>query len=369
MLGRVALAALLALCISPVQGASGQPDPQSSPLDDFAQNAGLIVIPAGTAVNVALTSPVWSKTAKPGEIVYAQSIFPVVVHGQIAIPPGTYISGTIESLARRGVFSPHAALQISFNKIVFANGYAVELPNLPVDATAAPDVIPAVSVAYVEVARESTVLLDNGSQLQVTLQLPLALDTGRVAAALPKSKSPELNVSSAVVCQPTPGTPGTPGTVIPGTPATPGTPDTVIPGGPGQPDIVVPGTPGTPGTPDTVIPGTPGTPGTMCPALPVVVPHGKEQPYKESFRLGASAVIGGKQLAPGDYEVRWMGLGPSVQVQIVAKGGIAVQAPARVVLLRSISPASTTALRTSPDGAQSVDSIRFAGQAFALYFH
>lgn len=367
MLGRIALALLLVASISPASDASVQSGSQSSGDANSAQDVGFVVIPSGTPVDLALTSPVWAKTAKPGDSVYAQVIFPVVLNQQVAIPPGTYVAGHIDSLTHPGLFSPHANLQISFDKIVFANGYAITLPNAPVGAKVPPDVIPAVAMAYVEVSRASTVLLDNGSQLRMIIQLPVALDSGRIASALQKSKPPGASVS-AVVCHPTPGTPGTPDTLIPGTPARPGTPDTVIPGAPGQPDIVIPGTPGTSGTPDTVIPGTPGTPGTACPALPIVVPHGKEQAYKNSFRLDASALIGGREFSPGSYEVSWTGLAPSVQVQVVTSTGLATQVPAQVVILRGTLPAGATSLRTNPDGSHSVDSIRFANQAFALYF-
>lgn len=373
MMARILLAVLLAASISPAQVTSDKTSSQSSTQVDTAQTVGLIVVPPGTLVDLALTSPIWAKTAKPGDPVYAQTIFPVAVDSQMAIPPGTYVAGRIDSLTRPGVFSPHASIQISFDKIVFANGYAITLPNAPVNQTLPPDVIPAVATAYVQVGRDSTVLLDNGAQLQMIIQVSLAVDARRVASATKKSKSPGV-AASAVVCHPTPGTPGTlgtPDTVIPGTPATPGTPDTVIPGGPGQPDIVIPGTPGTPGTPDTIIPGTPGTPGTLgtlCPALPVVIPHSKEQTYKDAFQLNTSAFIGGREFSPGDYEASWTGIAPSVRVLIAASTGTVVQVPAQLVILRGTSPANTTSLRTNPDGSRSVDSIRFAGQTFALYF-
>jgi hypothetical protein len=154
-----------------------------------------------------------------------------------------------------------------FTKIIFANGYTVELagpqnlsagqpPTSPASAEpgtppAPPDdVIAAVGNAYVLVSSQSDVLLDNGSHIDMVFQVPLQLDAANVAAAVRQS-SPALlaQLKSATRCRPIPGTPGTPDTVIPGTPGTPGTPPTVIPGGPGMPDIVIPGTPGTPGTP------------------------------------------------------------------------------------------------------------------------
>jgi hypothetical protein len=240
--------------------------------------------------------------------VYGQTVFPVVVNNRIAIPTGTYVEGQIDALTKPRVFSPHAQLQIDFDKLIYSNGYAVELPTLPEGAAPAEDVIPAEATAYVAVSSGSGLLLDNGSQIPMVLQLPLVLDAARVADALTESNKLSLGRPQSSFCVPIPGTPGTPDVVIPGTPGTPGTPPTVIPGGPGMPPTVIPGTPPTPGTPDTVISGSPGSPSVACLAAPVVVPHANEQNYKEWFQLSVAADVGGMQLPAGRYEITWTGL-------------------------------------------------------------
>jgi hypothetical protein len=333
-----------------------------------------------------LISPVLARTAKVGDGVYAQAAFPVAVKNQMAIPPGTYVQGQIDTLTRLGWLSPHAQFQIHFTKIIFANGYTVELkgpqnvtagqpPAPPAPAAsgtppAAPDdVIAAVAAVYVQVSSASDVLLDNGSQVEMVLQVPLRLDAARVAAAVRLSNPALLaHLKSATLCRPIPGTPGTPDTVIPGTPGTPGTPPTVIPGGPGMPDIVIPGTPATPGTPDTVIPGSPGTPGVRCPSPPVVTSNPKVQSYKESFQINAPVQVSGVQLSAGSYQVTWEGSGPSAQVDIFQNGNVIVSVRARVVLLNRKSPADAAGTRANPDGSVLLQSLRFAGQTFALYF-
>jgi hypothetical protein len=297
--------------------------------------AATVVVPRGTSIELGLTSPLWSKDSGVGSSVYAQTVFPVVVNNRIAVPIGPR------------VFSPHAQFQIDFTKIIFSTGYTVLLPAQPAGAAAAEDVIAAVATPYVQVSRASGLLLDNGSQVEMVLQLPLALDANSVAAALRRPNVPQLGQAQSTFCRPIPGSPGTSDTVIPGTPGTPGTPPTVIPGAPGQPDIVIPGTPATPGTPDTVIPGSPGTPGIACPAPPVVMPHANTQQYKESFPLNRAAQVGGTPLSAGRYEASWRGLDPSelVQVQIFASGGPTVTAPARVVLLDRKAAADDTRTR------------------------
>jgi hypothetical protein len=240
-------------------------------------------LPAGTKIELAVTAPVWARSAKPGDTLYSQVDFPVLAGKSIAIPAGTYVQGQIFSITRPTRFKGHAEIQVLFSTIIFANGYAVQLPALPSAATTFAPIgasgssaittpAPVVMQLTVSVSSANDLLLDNGSQFDVSLVSPLSLDSHQVAAAIAASRPADLGqFKSATLCRPTSGTPGTPGspdTVIPGSP---GTPSITIPGGPGMPDTVIPGTPA---TPDTVIPGSPGTPGfpgSSCPGSPIVV--------------------------------------------------------------------------------------------------
>lgn len=227
--------------------------------------------------------------------------------------------------------------------------------------------IPAVANPYVDVSSRSDVLLDNGAQIEMILQLRLQLDAASVENAVHASKPMNLNrFTSATTCQTIPGSPGTPDTVIPGTPGTSGTPDTVIPGMNGAPDTVIPGTPATPGTPDTVIPGSPATPDIPCPGPPVVAASTKAQ--KEPFQIGVPFQVSGNSLPAGSYQVTWKGSGPLVFVQIVQNKKVVAATQARMVLLNRQSPSAMPGTLSNPDGSVSLQSLRFAGQSFALYF-
>jgi len=253
--------------------------PQAAPAD--APLA--ITIPAGARIEVALIRPVAARTASPGESIYAQTTFPVTVGNRIAVPPGTFVQGTLEKLTRPTRKSNRGELQILITRIIFANGYVAALPGATITASA-PDVATApgggaqdsaaetlIAVA-VQASVNNDLLLDNGAQVEITLAAPLALDAQAVAAAIPLSRAPlPGQFKSASLCRPIPGSPGTPGTPDTVIPGSPGTPDTVIPGGPGMPDTVIPGTPA---TPSTTIPGSPGTPGSPeipCPGPPIVI--------------------------------------------------------------------------------------------------
>lgn len=235
-------------------------------------NPAAVVLPAGTPLDLVVVNPVWAKTTKPGDPLYAQTDFPVDAGGHVAIPAGAWVQGEIQSVVQPTLFHSRAEIQALFSRIVFGNGYVISLPAAGAPAAPSGASPPTVMKLTIEVSKRSDVLLDNGTHLQVVLASPLALDAVQVAKAVPLTHAPAPgSLRSASRCRVIPGSPGSPGTTDTVIPGTPGTPDTVIPGAPGMPDTVIPGTPA---TPSTVIPGTPGTQGSPdipCPAPPMVV--------------------------------------------------------------------------------------------------
>ncbi len=196
----------------------------------------------------------------------------------MAIPAGAYVLGTIEGVTRPTRRTNRGEIDVLFTKIIFADGYTVELPGTTSAAVvsssgAAADTPGEALIAIkVQVSVANDLLLDNGALVEMTLEAPVALDASKVATDTRLERPPQPQLfRSATRCRYIPGDPGTPGTSDTVIPGTPGTPSTTIPGGPGMPDTTIPGTPG---TPPTVIPGTPGTPGSpgfACPPAPLVI--------------------------------------------------------------------------------------------------
>jgi hypothetical protein len=298
------LAILLSVFLLGISAGASASQIQPTPAQPTAASApASITVSAGTKVELVVTRPEWAQSAKDGDTIYAQTSFPVVTGGAMAIPAGTYVEGTIESVTRPTRKLDRAEIQVLFTKIVFADGYTLDLPgpDLPRTGLSEPELPGATSAIQapaavspeatnstsgdpkpapgetliaitVQVTTANDLLLDNGAEIEMTLGAPLELDAKQVAQSIPLSRVPEPGqLQSATLCRNTPsspGSPGTPDTVIPGSP---GTPSTTIPGGPGMPDITIPGTPA---TPDTVIPGSPGTPGDpgyVCPSKPLVI--------------------------------------------------------------------------------------------------
>jgi hypothetical protein len=228
-----------------------------------------IALPAGTKIELVVTAPVAARTARAGDPLYAQTVFPVTSSDTLAIPAGSYVQGQLLAITKPTRKINRAEIQILFTKIIFADGYTLVLPD---GTSTSGSSLPSAASISVQDSTTNDLLLDNGAQLEMTLATPLMLSATEIAQALPLSRPVDPGkFKSATQCRPTPGSSGTPGTSDTVIPGSPGTPSTTIPGGPGMPDIVIPGTPATPDTVIPGMPGTPGTPGTTCPAPPMVI--------------------------------------------------------------------------------------------------
>ena len=88
-----------------------------------------ITVPSGTKIPLTLKQGINTKSARPGDPVYAQTAFPIIENNQIVIPAGTFVQGEVQSVVRPGRVKGRAALQMSFTSMIFPNGYTVMLPG------------------------------------------------------------------------------------------------------------------------------------------------------------------------------------------------------------------------------------------------
>jgi type IV secretion system protein VirB10 len=91
--------------------------------------AQLIQLASGTKIPLTLKQGITTKSARPGDPVYAQTAFPITANNQIAIPAGTYVQGEVRQVVRPGRVKGRAELQMSFTSMIFPNGYTVMLPG------------------------------------------------------------------------------------------------------------------------------------------------------------------------------------------------------------------------------------------------
>ncbi len=110
-----------ATAVPPAQPqAEPQPDPPAVPP---------VKVPAGTKIPLTLKQGINTKSAKPGDPVYAQTAFPITQNDQIVIPAGTFVQGEVRQVVRPGRVKGRAELQMSFTSMIFPNGYTVMLPG------------------------------------------------------------------------------------------------------------------------------------------------------------------------------------------------------------------------------------------------
>ncbi|HEX8985160.1 MAG TPA: hypothetical protein VF767_07010 [Bryobacteraceae bacterium] len=130
------------LMIASVLGAQQAPDPQPAgerrlktrteapgpaPQPGQSGQKSLWIVPAGTKLPIQLRQPVSTKTAQPGDPIYAQTAFPVVIDGNMAIPAGTWVQGVVDTVKRAGRIKGTAELRFHLTTLIYANGYTLNI--------------------------------------------------------------------------------------------------------------------------------------------------------------------------------------------------------------------------------------------------
>ena len=126
--------AIVVLLLS-VVGAAQQAEEVSESIPAGSRQTATITVPAGTQIPLKLAQGISTKSAKVGDAVYAQTVFPITSNDRIVIPAGTYVQGRISDIKRPGRVKGRAEFLMHFTSMVFRSGYTVMLPgaveNLP----------------------------------------------------------------------------------------------------------------------------------------------------------------------------------------------------------------------------------------------
>ncbi len=115
------MAALTAFAQEQPQASVAEPAQMQPP----NQNA-TVSIPAGTRIALVLTHPVQSRVIHRGDDIYAQITAPVNSGGQMIIPPGTFVQGTVDKLEQRG---GRGQLHLQSMTFTFPDGYVTPIPG------------------------------------------------------------------------------------------------------------------------------------------------------------------------------------------------------------------------------------------------
>lgn len=80
------------------------------------------LVETGTHVPLSLINSVSTKNAVPGDRVYLETVFPILVDGRIVIPPGSYVMGTITEIRRPGKVKGRGEFHLRFDSLTLPNG-------------------------------------------------------------------------------------------------------------------------------------------------------------------------------------------------------------------------------------------------------
>ena len=80
-------------------------------------------VPTGTHIPLVLHNAISTRSARQGDPVYFETLFPVMVDGRVAIPAGSYISGEITESKRPGRVKGRAELMVKLTTMILPNAY------------------------------------------------------------------------------------------------------------------------------------------------------------------------------------------------------------------------------------------------------
>jgi hypothetical protein len=125
---------------APVQSAPASPAPPTAPATPNEPAAAPVAsgakleLPVGTRLPLVLHNGITTRIAKPGDPVYLETLFPVIVDGKIMVPAGSYVSGEVTEAKRAGRVKGRAEINLRLKVLILPNGYIVNFAGAPAGA-------------------------------------------------------------------------------------------------------------------------------------------------------------------------------------------------------------------------------------------
>jgi hypothetical protein len=95
---------------------------------------GKIMVPSGTHIPLVLHNAISTRSARPGDPVYFETLYPVMIDGKVVIPAGSYVSGEVTESKRPGRVKGRGELAIKMTNMILPNAYQVNLNMTPTGA-------------------------------------------------------------------------------------------------------------------------------------------------------------------------------------------------------------------------------------------
>jgi hypothetical protein len=90
-----------------------------------------LIVPSGTRLPLVLHNAISTRNAQPGDPVYLETVFPVIVNGKIAIPAGSYVQGEVTEARRPGKGKGTGEVRIRLTTLILPNGYTLNFDAIP----------------------------------------------------------------------------------------------------------------------------------------------------------------------------------------------------------------------------------------------
>jgi hypothetical protein len=116
---------------SPGTSPAGSESPEVKP---SVETSAKITVPGGTHIPMVLHNAVSTRSARPGDPVYFETVFPVMIDGKVVIPAGSYVSGEITESKRPGRVKGRGELMMKLTTLILPNAYMVNLNAVPGNA-------------------------------------------------------------------------------------------------------------------------------------------------------------------------------------------------------------------------------------------
>ncbi|HZQ91109.1 MAG TPA: hypothetical protein VFA60_04900 [Terriglobales bacterium] len=101
-------------------------------------------------------------------------------------------------------------------------------------------------------------------------------------------------------------------------------------------------------------------------AMAVLLGTGALAAEKTKLNVTQPFTVNGKQLPAGEYQLKWEGNGPSVDVSIINDGKVVATSSAAVVSLDRPERDSSFRLKDEAGGARSLSEVRMSGKKYML---
>jgi hypothetical protein len=124
----------------PAAAPSNAPPAQTAPAaTTAAAKQPQILVPVGTTLPLVLHNGISTRNAHPGDPIYLETLFPILVNGHIVIPAGSYVSGEVTETKRPGKVKGRGEIMLRLTTLILPNGYQVFFNASPNNASTGED--------------------------------------------------------------------------------------------------------------------------------------------------------------------------------------------------------------------------------------